>query len=113
MPVRHVLAEADVAHDDEVADLTLDGADSLLHDAVVGPGAGRDFVFFLRESEKNDGWNSERVRGARLFHRFVNGKIEDTGHRAHFLMHARSGTDEQGINERFRGEASLAHDGTQ
>jgi len=46
--MRHIFAEADVTDNNQAGDLALDGADSLLDDAVFLPGATRDFVFLFR-----------------------------------------------------------------
>ena len=50
--MRHVLAQAHIAHHHHVPHFTLDGARGFLHDAVVSPGAGGDFIFFLRQAHK-------------------------------------------------------------
>ena len=58
--MRHVFAQANIAHEDEIRDFALDGAGGLLHDSVFRPGAGGDFVFGLREAKEDDGGNAQR-----------------------------------------------------
>ena len=47
-----------------------------------------------------------------LFHRFVDRKIEDAGHGAHFLANAFAGTDEQRIDKAFGAEPGFANERT-
>ena len=62
MAVRHVLAQANIAHDQQIRDFALDGARGLLHDPIFRPGAGGDFIFLFRQSKQNDRRHSQRVR---------------------------------------------------
>ena len=66
MSVRHVFAEANIAHDDELGDFALDGAGGLLHDSVFRPGAGGDFVLGFGQAEEDDGGNAQGGGLARL-----------------------------------------------
>ena len=108
MSVRHVLAQADVAHQQQAGHFALDGARRLLHDAVVGPGAGGDFVLRLRQAEEDDAGNAQRLHLGALLHRFVDRQVVHPGHGAHFLANAFAGTDEQRIDKAFRAEAGFA-----
>ncbi len=94
-------------------DFTLDGARRALHDAVVFPGAGGDFVFLLRQAEQDERRDTERVGFFGFLYGFVHRKIEHAGHGAHFFADAFSGADEQWIDESFRSEPRLAHHGAQ
>ena len=113
MSMRHVLAQADIAHQQQAGHFTLDGARRLLHDAVVSPRAGGDFVLRLRQAEQDDAGNAERLDLGALLHRFVHRQVEDAGHGAHFFAHAFAGTDEQRVDEAFRAEAGFADERTQ
>ncbi len=108
MAVRHVFAQADIAHQQQAGDLALDGASSLLHNAVVGPGVGGNLVLRLWQSEEDNAGNAERFHFGALLYRFVHRKIEDAGHGAHFLAHAFARTDEQGIDEAFGAQTGFA-----
>ena len=109
MTMRHVLAKADVANKNEVRNFALDGAGRLLHDAVVGPGSGGYFVFFLGQAEQNYRGHSQPTRFTGLFNNLVDGEVEDSGHGADFLAYALSRADEDGIDEGFCAEASFAN----
>src|ERR1700680_339717 len=109
MTMRHVFAKTDIADKNEVRNFALDGAGRLLHDAVVGPGSGGYFVFFLGQAEQNYRENSQRTRFTGLFNNLVDGEVEDSGHGADFLAYALSRADEDGIDEGFCAEASFAN----
>ena len=66
MPVRHVFAEANIAHHHQIRNFAFDRASRLLHDAVVRPRAGRDFIFFLRQAKQNYRRHPQRMSFARF-----------------------------------------------
>ena len=107
--VRHVFAEADVAHQNQVGDFALHGSGSLLHDAVVGPGSGGDVIFLVGKTEENHRGHAQGVNFLRLFHRFIHRKVEHARHRANFLAHAFAGANEHGVDEGLGSEAGFAH----
>src|SRR5258707_8741273 len=109
MTMRHVFTKADIANQNEVRNFALDGAGRLLHGAVVGPGSGGYFVFFLGQAEQNYRGHSQRTRFTGLLNHLVDGEVEDSGHGADFLAYALSWADENGIDEGFRAEASFAN----
>src|SRR5882762_3129203 len=109
MTMRHVFAKADIANKNEVRNFALDGAGRLLHDAVVGPGSGGYFVFFLGQAEQNNRGHSQRTRLTGLFNDLVDGEVEDSGHGADFLAYTLSWADEEGIDQSFRAQASFAN----
>ena len=113
VPMRHVLAEANIGYHQHVSHFALDGARRPLHDAILGPGAGGHFILLLRQSEQNDGRHSQSTRLAHFLHGFVYRKVEDAGHGAHFFADSRSGANEQWIHERFGREPGLADQGAQ
>jgi len=53
MPVAHVFAEANVAHQEQAGHFALHRARGLLHDAVFGPGTGGDFVLLVGKAEQD------------------------------------------------------------
>ncbi len=110
--VRHVFAQAHIAHQQQAGNFALDGPRRLLHNAVVRPGIGGDFVFRLRQSEEDDAGNAQRFHLGALFHRFVHRKIKDAGHGAHFLANAFSGANEQRIDKAFGAEPGFANERT-
>ena len=111
--VRHVFAQANIAHEDEVRHFALEGSGGLLNDSVFRPGAGGNLVLGLRQSEEDDGGNAQRRGGSRFFHRFIHGKIEHARHRPDFLAHTLARADEQRVHKGLRGEPGLADQGAQ
>src|ERR1700735_1296613 len=86
---------------------------SLLHDAVVCPCPGGDFVFLLRKPEENHRRDAQRMNLASFLHRLIDGEIEHARHRANFLADTFPGANEHGINESFGTKAGLAHQVTE
>ncbi len=80
--VRHVFAQANIAHDDEVRNFALDGAGRLLHDSVVRPGAGSNLIFGLGQAEEYDGGNTQRAGLPCLLHGLIHRQIEHPRHGA-------------------------------
>src|ERR1700720_4291736 len=109
MSVRHVFAQAHIAHDDELGDFALDGPGGLLHDSVFRPGSGGDLVFALGQTEEYDGGNAECGGLACRFHRFIYREIEDARHGRHFLTHALARTDEQRVDKCLGRKPGLAN----
>ena len=109
MTVRHVLAEADVSQDDEVGHGSLDGAGGSLHDAVIDPGSGGDFVPGLWQAEDNDGRDAEGVDLDAFLHRFINGEIENSGHGTDRFTNSLARTDEERVDESGGSKPGLPH----
>ncbi len=99
MAMRHVFAQAHIAHDDELRDFALDGAGSLLHDSVFRPRARSQFIFLFRQTKQDDRRNSQRMRLPCLVHRLIHREVEHTRHGAHFLAHALTRTNKHGIDK--------------
>src|SRR5260370_39008191 len=99
MTMRHVFTKADSANKNEVRNFALEGAGRLLHHAVVGPGSGGYFVFFLGQAEENYRGHSQPLRFTGLFLNLVDGEVEDSGHGEDFLAYALSLSDEDGLDE--------------
>jgi hypothetical protein len=109
MSVRHVFAEANVAHQDQVWHFAFHGTCSPLHDAVVGPGSGGDVIFLVGKAEENHRRHAQGINLLCLFYRFVHREVEHAGHRADFLAHALTGANEHGVDKGLRSEAGFAH----
>jgi hypothetical protein len=56
--MRRVFAQANIAYDQQIGHLALDGSYRPLHDPIIGPRAGCDFVFLFRQPEKDYGRNA-------------------------------------------------------
>jgi hypothetical protein len=110
--VAGVLAEADVGDEDEFfcGGAFLDGAQALLDDAIVVPGAGSFFVLGIGQAEEQQPADAE---GRSLFgfaNSLIHGEIEDAGHGAYRIAHALAGTDEERIDQVAGIERGLAHE---
>src|SRR5260370_11625452 len=108
MTMRHVFTKADIANQNEVRNFALDGAGRLLHDAVVGPGSGGYFVFFLGQAEQNYRGHSQGMRFTGLFHHLVDREVEHSGHGADFLAYPLSWSDERAITQPFSPHPSIS-----
>ena len=109
MPVRHVFAEADVAHQNQIWHFALHRASGLLYDAIVGPGSGGDVIFLVGKTEQNHRGHAQRMDLLRLFDRFIHRQVEHARHRPNFLAHAFAGTNEHGIDKGLRSKARFTH----
>jgi hypothetical protein len=99
MAVRHVFAQANVAHEDQAGNFAFDGAGGLLHDAVISPGSGGDLVLFVGQAEQNYRRHAQGMYLLGLGHGFVHRQIEDAGHRTDWLADALAGAHKHGIHE--------------
>ena len=113
MPVRRVLAQADVGHHDEVAALGADGPHRLLDDAVLGVSLAALRVLGRRQPEEDHSADPETLHLARLARGLVGGEMEAAGEGGDLLADAFAGHDEQRIDQTLRREARLAHHGPQ
>src|ERR1700722_6034693 len=107
--MRHVFAQADVAHQHQARDFAFHGARSLLHNTVVGPGSGGGLIFLVRKAEENYRGHAQRMNVVRLFHRFIHGEVEHARHRANFPAHTLASANKHGIDKSLGSKASLAH----
>ena len=110
--VAGVFAIADVGDDQQLGGFAAHGADGVLHDAVVGVGAGGHFVLGFRQAEQDHAADAERLHFGALLHQFVNGQLIVAGHGADFAAHAFARADEQGQDELRRMEPGFAHQRT-
>ena len=110
-----VLAEADVGDEDEGVEARdcLEGAESLLDDALLGIGSGGVGIFFGGKAEEEQAAEAESGAGFGFFDGFVDGEIEDAGHGGDFLADAFAGTDKERVDEGGRGEMGFADEGAQ
>ena len=76
VPVRHIFTQANVADHHQVPHFPLDGPRGALHNSIIGPRPGSDFIFLLRQAKQDNSAQAQLLRFARLFHRFVHGNIE-------------------------------------
>src|SRR5205809_3115219 len=111
MAMGGVFTQTDVTNDDQLWALPFDSARGLLHDSIVRPSPSRHLILRFRQSKKGDCRNAKRPRLAGFLYGFIEGKIEHPRHGAHFLPLASARADKQGINESFRTQPSLAHQG--
>src|SRR5438552_3380146 len=109
MPVRRVLAKANIADHNQFRHLALHGAGGALHNSVLFPCAGRDLVLLFRQAEQDHCRNSKRVRVVCFSNRSVHREIKDSRHGADFLANAFAGTDEQRIDKILRSKPRFAH----
>ncbi len=110
VPVARVLAHADVGDDVEVGIVRLDGADRLLHDAVLGIRPAAGFVLGLGQPEQDHRGDAERLELVDL------GRQADRARsgtrRASMLTSSRSalpGLHEERVDEVARPQRVLAH----
>ena len=107
--MRHVFAEADVAHQDQVRNFALHGAGGLLHDAVVGPGSRGDVILLVGKTEENHRRHAQGVNFLRLFHRLIHREVEHARHGANLLAHTFAGANKHGVDEGVGSETGFAH----
>ena len=113
--VRGVLAEADVGDEDEGVEGAggLEGAQTLLDDAVGRVGAGGLLVLFCGQTKEEQAAEAERGAGFSLLDGFIYRQIEDAGHGADLFAYAFSGAEKEWINERAGMQMRLADKGAQ
>src|ERR1041385_1803488 len=99
MSVAPVLAIADIGHDDEFRNLAFYRAYRLLHDAVLGIGPGRDFVFRLGDSKQNYPTDSQLQRFGAFLDDVVDRQLRVTWHRADLAANAFAGACKQRKNK--------------
>ena len=109
MTVRHVLAEADISHDEQVWHGSLDGAGGALHNAVLVPGSGGNFILHRRQAEENDGRDAKRIDFAALLDRLIDGEIEYAGHGTDRFTNSLARTDEERVDESGGSKPGLPH----
>ena len=64
MSVRHIFAKADITHQNKTGDFAFERARCLLHDAVVFPRSGSNFVFLVGKTEENHRGHAESMNVA-------------------------------------------------
>ena len=113
MAVAGVFAEADVGDEHELLGGCglLEGAQSLLHDAVVVPRAGALLVLGFGQAKKQQAAESEASGFFGFAHGFVDGEIEDAGHGADGAAHALAGTEKERVDQVAGIKRGLANQG--
>jgi hypothetical protein len=113
--VAGVFAQADVGDEDEFlrGRGLLDGAQSLLHDAVFIPCAGALLVLGFGQAEEEQAAEAQSCRFFCFADGFIDGEVEDAGHGADGLAHGLAGADEQGVDQVAGLQSGFAHQGAQ
>ena len=109
VPVRRVLAEADVRDDQQLLALRADRAHGSRHDAVLGVALRSLRVLAFGQAEEDHARDAQRLHLAGLARGFVHREVEAAGQRCDLLAHPRARHDEEGIDQAVRREARLAH----
>src|SRR5436190_1368770 len=110
MAVAHVFAQANIGDYDQFRASSLDGADGLLHDAVVGIGRFRLIVLLVWNTEKQDGLESQIVGPLRFVGHFREGQLENPRHARDRLPRGDPFADEKRENEIVNAEPCLANE---
>ncbi len=103
MAVAGVFTETDIGDNQDVGNLVLDTADGLLNDAVLGKGAGGQFVFFVGNPEKKDGRNPQVLRFLDFLEDVIDGHLEIAGHGMDWFFSVFAGDNKEGINQIVNG----------
>src|SRR5580700_2043116 len=80
MAMAHVFAKTNIGDRDDFGTFLLNCAQRFLNDAVLGIRAARLFVFFIRDSEKQNGLKPGVLRLPRLIDYFVDRELKNAGH---------------------------------
>src|SRR5262249_33085977 len=107
--VRRVLAETDIGHKEELRHFLLNGTESTLDDSVLVVGAAAHFILFFGDTEKDHGWNSERLHGYTFTDDFIHGHLEYSRHGGNLPLHLLPGADKKRVDEIILRKLSLAH----
>ena len=70
-------------------------------------------VFFRGQAEEQHSGNAELMRAGGFLHKFIDGKLEDAGHRADGAADFFSGTGEERQDELLDAQAGLGHEPAQ
>jgi hypothetical protein len=113
--VAGVLAEADVGDEDQLfgGGRGFEGAQALLHDAVLVPCAGALLVLGFGQAEEQQAAEAEARGLFGLAHGFIDGEVEDAGHGADFAAHALAGAEKEGVDQVAGLDGGFAHQGPQ
>ena len=111
--VAGVLAEADVGDEDQLLGgrRGLEGAQALLHDAVVVICAGALLVLGFGQAEEQQAAEAEAGGFFGFANGFVDGEVEDAGHGADWAAHAFAGAEKEGIDQVAGVDGGLADQG--
>jgi hypothetical protein len=99
VPVVGVLAQADVAHDEQLGAHALHGADRLLHDPLLVVRLGAGGVLGGGQAEEDDAAEPESGRAFGVLHELIHGRLEHTGQRPDLAAHSGAVRDEQRPHE--------------
>ena len=113
--VAGVFAQADVGDEHELfaGGRLLEGAETLLDDAVVVPCAGGLFVLGVGQAEEQEAANAE-LRGFFGFAKgFIDGKIEHSGHGTHRVAYTFARAEKERVDQVAGLKRGFANQGAQ
>src|SRR5262245_47939082 len=94
VPMRGVLAEADVRDDTQVRDLTLQCPYGTLYRCIRIGRFGSDRILVIGQPEEQHTWHAVRLGGGGFLDGFVDGELKHAGHRADLAAYAAPFADE-------------------
>ena len=99
MAMAHVFAKTNIGDRDDFGTFLLNCAQRFLNDAVLGIRAARLFVFFIRDSKKQNGLEPGVLRPLRLIDDFVGRELKNAGHARNRALFVDFVADEKRQNE--------------
>jgi len=113
VPVVGVLAEADVAADEQIGGGALDGADRLLHDALLVVRLGSRAVLRRRQAEQDHAPQAQLPGALGVLDQLVHRSLEHAGEQLDLAPYALAVGDEQRPHQLGRDEVGLLHQAAQ
>lgn len=110
MAMAHVFAKTNVGDRDDFGTLLLNCAQRFLNHAVLGIRAARLFVFFTRDSKKQNGLEPGVLRPLRLIDYFVGRELKNAGHARNRAPFVDFIADEKRQNEIVGGQIGFANE---
>src|SRR6202030_4339672 len=113
MTVARVFAQANIRDDEKIEFRLSDGVNPPLQGPIRIRSLRANFIFLIRQPEKNHSRNSKPRHFAALLHNLVHRLLENPRHRAHFRPHFRSRAREHRIYQPARRKPRLANESPQ
>jgi hypothetical protein len=110
MAVLHVFAQAHVGDDEQRRQFFFQEPHGLLDDSIFGIRAAGFRVFAVRNAEKQNRRDAERMRANGLAQKFIGRKLEYAGHGGDGAADFSSGTNEQRQHELRRAQMGFGHE---
>jgi hypothetical protein len=107
MPMASIFAQTDIRDDDDAIHFLLNGPDRPLDDSLLCIALGSEFVFFLRDAEEDNPWDSEGLHFFDLFDQEIDRELKLAGHGRNGLFYPFSGTNEEGKDKVIRPELGI------